>query len=748
MCQQLTSALQMHQAGHLNAAAQVYRSILAREAENADALHLLGVLYHQQGDHARGIDAIGRAVALRPNVALFHANLAEAYRATGQLDRAAGCCRTALRLWPDNPEALCNLGLALQGLGRKDEAIESFLRAVSLNPDFAAAHNNLALLLRERSQLDEALSHFRQAVQADSTFAPAQTNLGQLLLDRGQPAEALPHCREAVRLQPDVAAMHHNLGNVLRALEQFVEARAAYLEAIRLAPDLAASHAHLGLILHREGQHDDALSWLRQAVELEPENASYWEHLGELRQDRDELPEAVSCFDRVLVLAPDRLGARLSLGWALQDQGHLAEAGQHYRAVLDSQPDWAGAHLNLGGLHEELGALADAEDCFRAALRLQPAYALPWARLGTLLRGKLPDADRAGLEARLADTDLADGPRARLLFALAHIRDARADYAGAADCLQQANALTLAANRVSRPYAPDEHERFVDRLIEVFDADFFTRTRGMGSQTQRPVFIFGLPRSGTTLTEQVLASHPRVHGAGELRLARQSFESIPDVVGGSGLPLDHAGSLDAQRLCRLADQHLDWLHALDGDQAVRVVDKMPDNYLYLGLLAAVFPNAVFIHCRRDLRDVAVSCWITDFRSIRWANDPEHIAGRFQQYRRIMDHWWTVLPVPVHEVTYEETVADLEGVARRLVAACGLEWQPACLEFHRTQRPIRTASVTQVRQPVYTKSVARWKHYERDLAGLFAALPGDLTEEIEPQRHREHREHRESNCRSN
>jgi hypothetical protein len=144
--------------------------------------------------------------------------------------------------------------------------------------------------------------------------------------------------------------------------------------------------------------------------------------------------------------------------------------------------------------------------------------------------------------------------------------------------------------------------------------------------------------------------------------------------------------------------------------------------MQLGLLAAMFPRATFIHCLRDLRDIAVSCWMTDFRSIRWANRPEHIAGRFRQYRRIMDHWRTVLPVTIHEVEYENTVADLEGVARRLLAACGLDWQPACLEFHRTRRPVRTASVTQVRQPVYKRSVDRWKHYERELCDLFAALP--------------------------
>ena len=183
-------------------------------------------------------------------------------------------------------------------------------------------------------------------------------------------------------------------------------------------------------------------------------------------------------------------------------------------------------------------------------------------------------------------------------------------------------------------------------------------------------------------------------------------------------------ALDRQAVGRLADQHLERLSAIDGGRHPRIVDKMPDNYMYLGLLSVMFPRAVFVHSRRDLRDVAVSCWMTDFRSIRWANDQTHIASRFQQYHRLMSHWKDVLTCPIHEVNYEETVADLESVARRLVAACGLPWEPACLEFHRTDRPVRTASVMQVRQPVYQRSVARWKHYEPALGELFAALPRD------------------------
>jgi tetratricopeptide (TPR) repeat protein len=711
----------MHRAGQLVPAARSYQQVLAQEPENIQALHMLGVLRHQQGDHAQAVELMGRAVALRPNAFAIHANLAEAYRASGEFDRAIGCCRTALGLNPDYPEALCNLGAALQGMGRQDEAAEHFRRALQLHPDFVAVHNNLGIALRELGQPEQALTHFRRAVELDPKFAPARTNLGLLLLDSGQAEEALEHCREAARLQPNLAALHHNLGNVLRAMEWFVEARAAYLEALRLDPELALARAHLGLVLQTDGELGNALPWLKQAVELEPGNATFWEYLAELHGEMEEPAQSLPCWERVVALAPADARAHLALGWALQDEGRFAEAGGHYRTAAQLQPGFATAQLNLGGLQEELGDLAAAEASFRAALQLQPAFALPHARIATLLRGKLPAEDLAALEQRLTDEQLGPGPRARLLFALAHALDARGDYARAADCLRQANALTLELDKGRREYSPADHERFVDGLVRTFDRDFFARLAGAGSESRRPVFVVGLPRSGTTLTEQVLASHSRVHGAGELRLARESFEALPAVLGRSDPPRDCLPYLDPPALRRLAEQHLAGLQVIDGGRCERIVDKMPDNYLYLGLLAVMFPRAVFIHCRRDLRDVAVSCWMTDFRSIRWANDPKHLASRFQQYRRIMDHWQAVLPLPVHEVAYEETVSDLEGVARRLVAACGLDWEPACLEFHRTQRPVRTASVVQVRQPVYRQSVGRWKNYESALAELFASL---------------------------
>jgi hypothetical protein len=234
------------------------------------------------------------------------------------------------------------------------------------------------------------------------------------------------------------------------------------------------------------------------------------------------------------------------------------------------------------------------------------------------------------------------------------------------------------------------------------------------------VFVVGLPRSGTTLTEQVLASHPQVHGAGELHLVLQAFNSLPRVLGVQQGPFECLPRLNPPTVQALAQDYLRRLEEHSAT-AARIVDKLPDNYLCLGFIATLFPRTKVIHCRRDLRDVALSCWSTDFSEVPWAGDVEQMVGWFAQYRRVMAHWRRVLPLGVLDVDYEEMVADLEGVARRMVAFCGLEWDAACLEPHKARRPVATASSAQVRQPVHGGSVGRWKKYEQALPELFARV---------------------------
>ncbi len=722
---ELASAVRLHQAGDLVAATRLYESILHRDTSHADALHLLGLARHQQGQSWLAVDLIGRAVALHPAVAIFHATLGEAYRALGQFDRAASSCRSALELGLKDPAVQNNLGLALHALGRPAEAAVAFRAVLEQWPTDAPAHTNLGAALRALDSTDEALAHLRRAVAIDPKLAAAQSNLGQLLLDLGRPSEALPHCREAVILQPNLPEAHNNLGNVQRALGRLPEALQCYGEALRLNPALAQAHVSLGLTLQQAERWDEALPWLRRACELEPNSLEFLALLAEAAVEREIFDEATTCYQKMLELDPGLAASHNALGWLLQEEGRLEEAAEHLRRSLELRPEHTIAHVNLGGVHEKLGDFAAAETCFRAALEADESAGLALARLAMLLGGKLPDAERERIEERLARSDASDPTRLNLLFGLAGVCDARKCYARAADCAREANSLAKAElGRRKLGYDPADHDRLVSGLIEAVDPAYFSRLAGAGLDTRRPIFVVGLPRSGTSLIEQILASHSQCHGAGELPLARQGFGALPDLLNRAQPSLACIPLLDREAVRHLASWHEHRLCEIDGGRAARIADKMPDNYLHLGLLATLFPRAVLIHCRRDLRDVAVSCWITGFRSMRWTNEVHHIASRFEQHRRLMNHWRAVLPVPIHEVDYEETVADLESSARKLLAACSLDWEPACLDFHRTRRTVRTASFTQVRQPVYQSSAGRWRNYQTELADLFAALPGD------------------------
>jgi tetratricopeptide (TPR) repeat protein len=718
MLDDLRLGLQQHQRGRLDEAARLYQQVLAARPDHDDALHLIGVVALQQGDPAHAAALIGRAVALKPGAAIYHANLGEAYRALGQLDRAADCCRTALRLRPHYPEAANNLGLALLGQGKTDDALAAFGDALRLKPDYAMACNNLGNALRLRGDLKEAETHFRRAVAMAPSLAEAHSNLGQLLLERHQPHESLTHLSAAVRLRPDLAEAHNNLGNALRELGRLAEARQAYVQALQLNPTLAMTYNNMGQALQEENALHDALTWYEKALQLDLSSARFHCNLASLLAEQEKYDEAADRYRLALRLDPTYADAHCGLGGVRHEQGYLEEARAHYREALHYNPELPAAHSALGRVHEELGDFTEAESCWRTALQCDPRQAGAHAQLATLLRGKLPDEDLAAIRNLLAEPDLHDARRSALQFGLAHVHDARGSYAEAAELLRQANALAVTVSRRrGQGYDPAEHSRFVAGMMATCTPAFFEKVRGFGLESERPIFIVGLPRSGTTLTEQILASHSQVFGAGELRLGRDDFEALSPQADAT---LETLARLDQATARRIGERHLGRLQELNAERP-RVADKMPDNYLYLGLLAALFPRAKFIHCRRDLRDVAVSCWMTNFRHIRWANDPDHIAERFEEYRRIMEHWRLVLPLPVLEIDYEETVADLEGVARQLVAWCGLDWESACLTFHEGKRPVRTASVSQVRQPIYQRSVARWKHYESALGALFDRL---------------------------
>jgi cytochrome c-type biogenesis protein CcmH/NrfG len=466
----------------------------------------------------------------------------------------------------------------------------------------------------------------------------------------------------------------------------------------------------------------EAGRWFQRALALDPELHVARCRLAMLLLECGDPEQAARICRDVLQQEPACVEAHVALARALLEQGEVDAAVASQKEAIRLRPEGAGLHAGLGDILSSGGDLDAAVAAHRQAIALNPRCVPARAGLATILRGKTNDDDLMQIEQLLQAPWMTDKQRAALHFALAQARDGRGDYARAAEHMLTANALMRQHYRErEQDYNPAEYQQYIDRLIAAFTPAYFERVRGWGRDSERPVFIVGMPRSGTTLAEQILASHPRVHGAGERRFAFLGFNALPAAVGRDAPPAECLDGLTPAIVQRLADWHLQQLHGLDQGRSSRVVDKMPDNFSLLGWIVTLFPRARIIHCQRDVRDVALSCWITNFARIRWANDLEHLASRINEYRRIIAHYHRVLPVPIFPLDYEQMVADQEATTRRLLDFVGLDWDPACLHFHQTERLVRTASVAQVRQPIYQRSVARWKRYETMLRPLLDRL---------------------------
>jgi tetratricopeptide (TPR) repeat protein len=398
----------------------------------------------------------------------------------------------------------------------------------------------------------------------------------------------------------------------------------------------------------------------------------------------------------------------------LLQQPDQAEAS--FRKALELDPELTAPRMGLANLYSELGDFDRAEAEAAAALADHPKLSDVFYLRASHRKGKVPDADLQTMSALLGEKYYSETARAQLNFALGLVHDRRGDHTAAARHFEDANRHHAAA-RVNRgeTYDPASFSEWIGKIIDTFSPDLFRRLGGLGHPSRRPVFVVGLPRSGTTLTEQILASHPAVHGAGELKTLTATFQDLHERVGMHGAdPFTALATAGSAALGPAAESYLREIARIDAESPL-VVDKMPDNVNLLGWIRLVFPGARVIHCRRDLRDIALSCWQTCFASIRWANDWTEIARRFHEYLRVVEHWRGLEGLDWLDFPYETLVDDTEGQARRLIEYVGLEWDPRCLKFHENRRPVRTASLSQVREPIYRSSLAKWRRYEDAMA---------------------------------
>lgn len=674
---------------------------------------------HQAGQLANAIAQYDRIIALNPSLPEVHNNRGAALAGLERFADAEAAYRRAIALNPHYADAFNNLGNALCEIGKLDEAERTLRRAIELKPRWARSRTNLGLVYKRQAKFADAESAHREAIALEPGLAEAFNNLGESLCCLGRPEEAEAQLRHAISLNESYAEAYVNLAIALKAQDRLTEAEAACQRAIALKPAFAHAYNTLGSVLFEQGRFSDAERPLRHAISLRPHFAEAFSNLGGALSQQGRLDEAETACRQAIALKSDIAQTHYNLGSVLGEQDRLAEAETAFRRAIALKPDFADAHNSLGGTLKFLGRLADARQFVERAMQLSPRNPSYLLNLAELKRFAPDDPDFAMMEELAQNIAMLSlKQKIDLHFALSKAYDDLGRSNGAIRHLLAGNALRRRQVHYDEAAVLGE----LERIQEVFTPELMQALRDAGEPSSVPVFIIGMPRSGTTLIEQIIASHPRVFGGGErlnLNLIATSFGALtghaspfPDVIAQiSKHELRRAGARYVEEITRLSPH------------ATRITDKMPSNYRLAGLIHLLLPNARIIHAVRDPLDTCLSCFSKLFANGQYQTyDLAELGRYYRHYQRVMDHWRRVLPFGrILDIRYEDIVADLEGQARRIVDHCGLEWHDRCLAFHETERPVHTASAVQVRQPIYKSATGRARRFMPFLQPLLDEL---------------------------
>lgn len=612
----------------------------------------------------------------------------------GEFAEAHSLLTAALDLDGQNADVLSDYGYAQALTGHPQDALAAYDRALAVQPGHVDALTRRGQALRTLDRWDEALETYGAVLRIEPARAEAHYGRGVCLLALGRPAEALQAIDGALKLmQGDRPTGPEPTAGLDEA--EALSSRGAALRAL--------------------GRPAEALASLDRALDLQPGLVDAHHNRGAALRDLDRPTAALASFERLLALDPSRADAHYNRGVVLNDMNRPTEALASYDQALELNPGLAEAHNGRGVLLMALGRLDEASIAFDRAIALSPSNTRFYFNLTQSKRIDRGDARLAAME-RLAQgaTALGADERIELDFALAKAFADIGDTKRAFRHLSQGNAL-------KRRLAAYDEAATLQAFVEMkaaFSAEAMRADADAGDPSRLPVFIVGMPRSGTTLCEQILASHPQVFGAGE----SDAFTHAVNGLGGAAKSPEALARMPAERRRQLGSGYVRRLAEL-APAAMRITNKAPGNFGLVGLIRLALPNARIIHMRRDPLATCFSCFETLFaEALPYAFDQGELGRYYRGYAALMDHWREVMPAgAMLEVDYEDLVTDFEAQARRIVAYCGLDWDPRCLDFPHTQRLVRTASARQVRQPIYATSIARWKPYQSHLAPLLTAL---------------------------
>jgi len=684
----IQQAQQFHQRGELWRAARIYRRALERDPASHAALHGLGLVMAQQGRVEEALHLVHCALQLRPGEPDYHYNLGETLRNAGRHAEAVGAYLRAIALASEEADYHFGLGNALADSGDETSALQAFRQAAALAPDDPRILNNLGNAEAAQGDPEAAVGYFTAALALDRDYGEAHYNLSAALLRLERVEEATRHCRLACRLLPSRPEPLKLLGDLLDACGNPAGAVESYRTGAVAARDAPVMLAAIAAALLRSGDPPGALGAYRRAIEHQPRRVDW------------------------------RTGAC----HCLIHMHRFDDAERESQALLSEHPDCAPALGMLAVCLQARGRFDRSVELLQRALALRPEQTESAYALAASGGYRLSDAQIARWAAQEADPDLPDEKRYHLQFALGKARERRGDYAGAFEYFRRGNALKARL----RPFDATRHETYVARIKSVFSGDFFAQRREYGLSDERLLFIVGMPRSGSTLVEQVLARHPDVGACGEHPEIREIVRELPGIIG-TGKSMPECAVRLAPESCRSLGRR--YLDSLPGGTLgrVRISDKLLGNFLRLGVIALLLPRARVIHCRRNPLDTCLSCYTQDFnQGLRFSTGLESVAAFYRSYHSLMQHWRSCLPLPVFDLDYESMVREPESTSRRMLEFCGLEWDERCLEPERVSRHVATASVWQARQPVYQDSAGRWRHYQEFLGPLIAGL-GDLVD---------------------
>jgi len=646
-----------------------------------------------------------------------------AFLNAGDAKMAEKICRTSLKgISSGDPNLQVLLCVSLVRQGRSGAAVKRLKHTLRMFPDFPQAHEELGNALLAQNNPDKAIESFRKAIELNPENPSALIKLGKIYSALGRKEESEESYKAALALDP----IQEQLASAtqLFARGEVEEAEKLCREALKEKPDDVNGLRLLASIASKMEQKQDAIILLERAVELKPKFSGAWGDLAESYSEVDDYGKALDAVQRVIKLQPQLPFGFMIRGGILGKMSDHEGAIKSYQDALNVEPDHMGSNMGLGNVLKTVGRFEESVAAYKKCIEIQPLFAEAYWSLANLKTYTFDESEIKKMEEHAANDQMPISNKAFFHIALANAKEKQKDFGEAWVHFQKGNDL----RREEEVYDSVQTQVTHDDLIEVFDEELFKSKKGKGCQSQAPIFIVGLPRSGSTLIEQILASHSQVEGTKELPdlslLTRKLTRSRPQ-----GIKYPKAAKdMTDEELIEFGESYLTTTKKYRTNKNY-FIDKMPNNFAHIGFLKMILPNAKIINAQRNPLDSCISSYKQLFyKGQSWSYDLFEIGEYYLEYQRMMDHWHQVIPGEILDLKYDNLINNQQHETERLLNYCGLEWEEGCLKFYETKRSINTASSEQVRQPIYKGAMNAWKNYESHIEPLIETLEPILNAE--------------------